>query len=109
MTYYIVQDKTSKKFADGYYGWDGNIHSDCQIFAEEDLPYYENDRMDFIKLGDERPSIAKVWELLEERRNRKGFSTNKPLTEGVMRQQPKTNTGKKPIKPPPSQKGKGYE
>jgi len=27
------------RFADGFYGWDGSLHSSDQIFAEEDLPY----------------------------------------------------------------------
>ena len=36
--YYVVQSSDGK-FADGFYGWDGTVHSEEQIFAECDLPY----------------------------------------------------------------------
>ena len=39
--WFVVQS-TCGKYADGWYGWDGHIHSDEQIFAENELPYRES-------------------------------------------------------------------
>jgi hypothetical protein len=39
--YYVVQSECGK-YADGFYGWDGSIHDDEQIFESGDLPYKPN-------------------------------------------------------------------
>jgi len=63
--FYVVRSRVSNKFADGHFGWDSNIHSDCQIFSKQDLPYSENDDMEFIFVGDTRPSIDVVDMLID--------------------------------------------
>jgi hypothetical protein len=66
--YYVVQDKKGGKYADGYYGWDSNIHSDHQIFREDELPFKFNDDMNFIVVGKgSRPSPINVMEFLQNR------------------------------------------
>jgi len=57
--WYIVKDDDSGKFADGFYGWDCNIHSEDQIFPDDELPYtidapYE---LIFVGEGDYKPSL----------------------------------------------------
>lgn len=39
--YYVIVDGVSGKYADGWYGWDGSVHSEEQIFSGEDIPYKE--------------------------------------------------------------------
>lgn len=66
MEWYVVKDKSSGKFADGYYGWDGSLHQDEQIFPENELPYKENSEMEFILVGrGDKPSVMKVQEKLQ--------------------------------------------
>ena len=59
--YYVVQS-TCGKFADGFYGWDSNIHSDEQIFAECDLPYVVDPAYNRILLCNSitKPSVSGV-------------------------------------------------
>lgn len=53
------------KYDDGWYGWDGMIHSPEQIHAEDDLPYEPNDGMRFITVGlTSKPSVEEVREKL---------------------------------------------
>lgn len=63
--WYIVRASCSEKFADGFYGWDCNIHSEHQIFPENELPFikdapgYEN-----IPVGvGEKPSVTVANEI----------------------------------------------
>ena len=64
--YYVVRSKSgSRKFADGWYGWDAYVHSDEQIFPGNEMPYRPNDDMDFIQVGEgEKPSLQTVQEQL---------------------------------------------
>lgn len=39
--WYVVHE-SGGKFADGYFGFDGNIHDDEQIFSGDSLPYKPN-------------------------------------------------------------------
>ena len=62
MKFYVIKDKRGGKWSDGYYGWDGDIHSDYQVFPESRLPYIPNEDMDFICVaeGDYKPSLEHV-------------------------------------------------
>ena len=64
--FYVVQSEDSGKYADGYYGWDGQIHSDAQIFAESDLPYVTTSGIKNILIcnGHIRPLVTQVLEVL---------------------------------------------
>lgn len=61
--WYIVKSQSSGKFADGFYGWDCNIHSDQQIFAEDELPFivgapgYDNI---LVGVSDAKPSVTEA-------------------------------------------------
>lgn len=60
MDFYVVRDKVSGKFADGYYGWDAYIHDDAQVFGEDEIPFNPCDDLDFVVVasGDYKPSHA---------------------------------------------------
>jgi hypothetical protein len=63
--WYVVQSKQSKKFADGWYGWDANILDNEQIFSQDELPYVPNENMDFIEVGrGKKPSPEEVRKTL---------------------------------------------
>jgi len=53
------------KYADGFYGWDSNIHSDEQIFNEEEMPYVLNSAYINVVVGvGDKPSIQSVRNIL---------------------------------------------
>ena len=60
--WYIV--RSDRKFADGYYGWDANIHSEEQIFEEGDLPYKEGSYENVLVATGEKPTVFEVNEFL---------------------------------------------
>lgn len=61
MEWYVVQDKESGKYADGFGGWDGCVHTKHQIFPEDAMPFEPNDDMNFILVGDgEKPTINRA-------------------------------------------------
>lgn len=61
MEFYVIRDKRSGKFADGYYGWDANVLEDWQIFDGNRMPYIPNDEMEFIPVGrGSKPSPREV-------------------------------------------------
>lgn len=67
MKYFVVRSKQGK-YCTGYYGWDSNIHSDHQIFKEDELPFdIDNKDYTFIQVGEgEKPSPYNVQEMLHE-------------------------------------------
>lgn len=68
MEFYVIRDKVSGKFADGYYGWDASIHSDCQVFGEGEIPFNPSDDLDFVVVacGEYKPSSAHVNHRLQQ-------------------------------------------
>ena len=63
--WYVVQDTGSGKYADGFFGWDSNIHSDEQIFQEDKLPYHPNDAMAFIEVAcGNKPCVTDVQDFM---------------------------------------------
>jgi hypothetical protein len=60
----VIRCKQSGKYADGYYGWDGSVHSLEQVFAEDELPYHPSDDLEFIFVwhGPEPPTLDQVAE-----------------------------------------------
>ncbi len=64
--WFVVRNKSSKKFSDGMYGWDGTILDEVQIFRRSEIPYKANEAMEFILVGEGRkPSLDVVRKLLE--------------------------------------------
>lgn len=64
--FYVVE--SSGKYADGYYGWDGRIHSSEQIFEECELPYIPSTRgITNILVGTSKvkPSVTEVLKKLQ--------------------------------------------
>lgn len=56
--------KSGDKYADGYFGWDGTIHSDCQIFSVNNFPYKK--REGAIEVGEgKKPSVEEVRKILK--------------------------------------------
>jgi hypothetical protein len=66
--HYFVVKSEQGKYCTGYYGWDGNIHSDHQIFREDELPFDIGTKgVEFIQVGfGERPSPYNVQEMLHD-------------------------------------------
>jgi hypothetical protein len=65
--WYVVRE-TGGKFADGYYGFDGNIHDDEQIFSGNSLPYKPNsDGIENILVGTgKKPNIYDAQKHIDE-------------------------------------------
>lgn len=65
--WYVVRE-LGGKFADGYFGWDGHVHSEEQIFEEENIPYKKDSLgMEFIHVGTGvKPSVYQVNTQLEK-------------------------------------------
>lgn len=64
-TKWYICKSTNGKYADGYYGWDGGIYSDEQIFHSGNLPYDEHDGIEYILVGEgARPQLYKVQSML---------------------------------------------
>jgi len=66
--WYVVKSTDSEKFADGFYGWDGNIHSEEQIFAEDELPYTNASPFQNILVGEGlyKPSVSHANEVVSK-------------------------------------------
>lgn len=65
--WYVVRSDCGK-FSDGYYGWDAQIHSDAQIFAESELPYVVCPEFKRILVAERqhKPGLEEVLKFLEE-------------------------------------------
>lgn len=65
--WFVVQE-SGGKFSDGYYGWDAQIHSDAQIFAESELPYVVCPEFKRILVAERqhKPGLEEVLKFLEE-------------------------------------------
>ena len=56
---YYVAMSSCGKFADGYYGWDGSLHSDVQIFHEDEYPYKDFEYSILVSFNG-RPSLEEA-------------------------------------------------
>jgi hypothetical protein len=63
--WYVVWAPESGKFDDGYYGWDGNLHSDCQIHAEDELPYGSCDLVNILVGMGRKPNLQDARDAVE--------------------------------------------
>lgn len=63
--WYVVQE-SGGKYDDGYYGWDGHVHSPCQVHREDQMPYVPSPEYRLILVGEgaEKPDIEGVCDYL---------------------------------------------
>ena len=66
-TVWMVCKAPSGKYYDGFYGMDGNIHSDNQIFNQDNIPYYLDSSFQniVVGIGAFKPSIHYVQKILQ--------------------------------------------
>ncbi len=62
MDFYVIRDKESGKFADSHHGWYAQVHSDFQVFGENELPLNPAPDLEFVMVasGEYKPSPAHV-------------------------------------------------
>ncbi|WP_455233127.1 hypothetical protein [Geopseudomonas aromaticivorans] len=66
-TWFVVRAADSGKFDDGYYGWDGSLHSDAQIHRGDELPYIECPEFQRIPVGQgDKPSLEVALARVDE-------------------------------------------
>jgi hypothetical protein len=65
-TVWMVCQAKDGKYFDGFYGMDCNIHSEYQIFNQENIPYFIDSEFKNIVVGIEntKPSVIEVQKIL---------------------------------------------
>ena len=66
-TVWMICKYEGGKYYDGYYGGDCNIHSDEQIFNQDQFPYYIASKFKniVVGVGIQKPTVREVQKLLE--------------------------------------------